>query len=416
MIKLKSSTAIKKIFALAAIVGLSYWIFAEFGGVLITKEARPSANVPRPLALKEAENKAEIFQLAAHLNGEAHQLAANTDLSLADIDMLTAAKDESELRKVLLKFGPKETMADLLGDSGNGSVMDCHQEAHNIGRTAYEIFGSSAFKDGNSSCHSGYYHGAIEAFLHEKGTANLIENIKIICDNFETSFGRFECLHGIGHGVLAYEDYDLPEAIKVCGALATNYDQSSCYGGMFMENIVTAQGRGAGQVHETKWANIADPLFPCNGLGDDYSVRYQCYQMQTSWMLTIFNYNFDRVKEECLRAPSDMRLVCFKSFGRDAAGHTLRDADKITKICGKVAENSDLYSECVNGALNVIVDFWGDGLKNQAAELCKKVLPIGKLTCYQTLSWRLRDVFSASEDRVEICGGFEADYQYLCAA
>lgn len=398
-------TGIKKILLLLVIAGSVYWFSAELA-VFTNTEYFFSKGDPEP-AIVGKEIKSEAAVPAS---------PDKADSIIAGINMPDAAKDTFELRQTLLKLGPKETMADLLRDSGNGSVTDCHQEAHNIGRTAYEIFGSRAFRDGNSSCHSGYYHGAIEAFLNEKGTTDLIGNVKIICDSFETSFGRFECLHGIGHGVLAYEDYEMPAAIKICGALATNYDQSSCYGGMFMENIVTAQGRGAGAVHDTKWANQDDPHFPCNNIGGDYSVRYQCYQMQTSWMLTIFNYNFDRVKEECFNAPEDMRLVCFKSFGRDAAGHTLRDVDKITAICGKVSQNSDYYIECVNGALNVIVDFWGDGLKNQATELCKKVLESGKLTCYQTLSWRLRDVFNASEDRAEICGGFETDYQYLCAA
>lgn len=392
------------ILLLAAIAGISYWLSAEFTDVFVAQENFFQSGNLKPVIVKEVKNKSMV-----------PVPPSNADLILTSVDMLNAAKDDAELRQILLKFGPKNTMADLLADSGGGTLIDCHQEAHNIGRIAYEIFGSSAFKDGNSSCHSGYYHGAIEAFLQENGTANLVGNIKIICNSFQTSFGRFECLHGIGHGVLAYENYDLPEAIKICAALATNYDQSSCYGGMFMENITTAQGWGAGGVHETSWVDKANPYFPCDGIGDDYSVRYQCYQMQTSWMLTIFNYNFDLVKDACLKAPADMRLVCFKSFGRDAAGHTLRDADKITAICAKLTENNDYYNECVNGALNVIVDFWGDGLENQATEFCKKIPEKGKLNCYQTLNWRLADVFGNADHELTICNGFEEEYRRLCA-
>lgn len=389
---------------MATVAGVSYWMVRSTDVLTGQKNVSVKSD-SEPNTVVEIKSKSAT-----------PALSANADLLLSSIDMLSAAGDISRLRQIILQFGPKAAMADLLDDSGAGALLDCHQEAHSIGRLAYEIFGAGAFRDGNSSCHSGYYHGAIEAFLNEKGTVNLVQNVKVICDSFETSFGRFECLHGIGHGVLAYEDYDLSEAIKICAALATDYDQSSCYGGVFMENIITAQGRGAGQVHETKWADLTDPHFPCNALGDDYSVRYQCYQMQTSWMLTIFNYNFGQVKDECIKAPEDMRLVCFKSFGRDAAGHTLRDVDKITAVCGKLSENNDYYNECVLGALNVIVDFWGDGLEDQAAGLCKKIPESRKLNCYRTLSWRLGDVFKNAEKQRAVCASFEEEYRYLCAS
>ncbi len=369
-----------------------------------------------PTAINEVESRENLTAISKIENQAILPLpAVDAGVIPADIDMLSAAKNDAKLRDIIARIGPKSAMAELLNDSGGGALVDCHQESHNIGRIAYEVFGAIAFADGNAACHSGYYHGAIESFLYKNGTANLVQNIKTICDSFGTSFGRFECLHGIGHGVMAYENYDLPGAIKICASLENDYDRSSCYGGMFMENIVTAQGSGAGAVHETEWANKSDPYFPCESIGGGYDLRYQCYQMQTSWMLTIFNYDFDRVKDACLEAPTDMRLVCFKSFGRDAAGHTLRDVDKITAICVKVSYHDEYYKECVNGAVNVIIDFWGDGLKDQATNLCKTVLESGKLTCYQTLSWRLGDVFGSTENRADICAGFEDSYRYLCA-
>ena len=251
------------------------------------------------------------------------------------------------------------------------------------------------FEKGDASCHSGYYHGAMESFLAQKGTEDLAENISELCSTFKTSFGIFECLHGVGHGVLAYEDYDLMETLRLCGELSDVFSQRSCYGGAFMENIVTGQGLGAVPDHETEWVSD-DPHFPCNALGGDYAMRYECYQMQTSWMLTLTSYNFDRVVPSCLNAPADMIPVCFKSLGRDAAGITLRNPDKIIAMCEKVPKRAGFYDECVSGALNVIIDFWGPKLGSQAQEFCEAVPGASQGKCLSILEGRLPELFESS--------------------
>ena len=338
---------------------------------------------------------------------------------LSDISIIAAVKNEAVLEKLLATIGIKRAMEMLLAESGGGAARDCHQEAHLIGRIGYRSEGEKAFGSCTADCHSGCYHGAMETFLNREGTANLAASIDRICATFPTSFGRFECLHGVGHGVLAYVDYDLPEAITECGKLSDSFSQTSCHGGMFMENILTGQGLGAGGpgVHATNWVNRTDPYFPCNKLGDAFDVQYQCYQMQTSWMLTLSGYDFKTVAQECVTVPrDDMRSVCFKSLGRDAAGHTLRNADKIVALCDYVPREADYYDQCVIGAVNVIVDFWGPGLKGQASELCVKISDAaGKEICYQTLAGRLPGIFAKQSDRQAVCATFEPAFISLCA-
>jgi len=328
--------------------------------------------------------------------------------------MFSVVKNHDQLGDLLSNVRPKYAMEKLLKDSGGGSTIDCHQQAHAMGRVAYELYGALAFKDGTSACHSGYYHGAMEVLLKEHGTLHLAKTIQDICSSFATSFGQFECLHGVGHGLMAFADYDLPRALDTCGLLGTDYDKSSCYGGAFMENVVAGQGTGALADHQTQWVNRKDALFPCNNISQDYNIQYQCYQMQTSWMLTIYNYDFDRVRQECMKAPKNMLAVCFKSYGRDAAGNSLRDPQKIINICNNVVDNNEYYDQCIIGALNVIVDFWGDGLSDQASQLCKLTTQHEKIFCYNVLNSRLHDVFQTPAQRATICNSFESQYQYIC--
>ena len=331
----------------------------------------------------------------------------------APISVLALAKDEVKLKPVLANMGITSAMEKLVEESGGGAIVDCHQEAHHIGRVGYGLFKEEAFRACNASCHSGCYHGAMEIFLKEKGTTNLASNIDSVCKLFETTFGNFECLHGVGHGVLAYLDYDVPESLNQCRELSTSFAQSSCYGGVFMENILTGQGLGAGtDVHATSWVNQTDPLYPCNKIDQSFDVQFQCYQMQTSWMLTLFNYDFDKVVKECVKTPKEMVPVCFKSFGRDVAGNTLRNPEKIMAHCAKVPNK--YREQCLVGALNVIVDFWGPSLTNQASALCNLTSGEEKQMCYATLASRLQDLFKTKEERRVVCDTFESKYQNLC--
>ena len=311
-------------------------------------------------------------------------------------------------------------MEKLISESGGGSVYDCHQESHQIGRIGYKIEKEKSFQSCSADCHSGCYHGAMESLLVEKGTANLASDVMEVCQKFETSFGNFECLHGVGHGILAYFDYDMPQTIIECKKLPDGFSQSSCYGGMFMENILTGQGLGAGDIdkngdiHTTEWVNKNDPYFPCNKIDKDQILQYQCYQMQTSWMLTLSKYNFNTVAKQCLNAPNNMQQACFKSFGRDEAGYTLRNPKKIIEICNIVSDQGNYYMQCIEGALNVIVDFWGPGLKGQTSELCSITKEPYKKTCYQILAGRLPGLFQELDKQKKICDTFEPAYQNLC--
>ena len=130
-------------------------------------------------------------------------------------------------------------------------------------------------------------------------------------------------------------------------------------------------------------------------------------------MVEFFVYDFDRVAAECKKVTPEMRPVCFKSLGRDAAGQTLRDPRRIAIICNKAPE--DYRDECLGGGLNVIVDFWGEKLGDQAAELCHVVSTKRKEACYRVLASRIPNIFMDKEARKTQCDYFELEFQNLCS-
>lgn len=331
--------------------------------------------------------------------------------SFNKINLHEIADNPLQLRYWLELVGSEKAMNKLIQISRNGSLVDCHQEAHQVGRLAFEIFGADIFKHSYFECHSGFIHGAMEAFLKQQGTQNLERDIVSLCDQLPSSFTKFECLHGMGHGVMAFVNYDMTEALQMCKQLENGFAKSSCYGGVFMENILVAQGKGATPGHTTNWVND-DPHFPCIAVDQDPSIQYECYMMQTSRMLEIGQYDFNFVVQECRKAPANFREVCYKSMGRDVAGKTLREPQKIINLCQTA--DSGYFDNCIYGGLNVIIDFWGENLHDQASKLCKLLPENHKTNCYQTLAGRITGIFVNNESRQLVCDTFEENYRTLC--
>lgn len=329
------------------------------------------------------------------------------------VNIIEASKDPKILGGWMSLVGVEKTMEKLLTDAGGGSAYDCHQEAHTIGRVAYQLFSSESLTQGSSICHSGYYHGMIEQFFQERGTDDIAGKVDDLCSGFPTAFSRFECLHGIGHGVEAYLDYDLPRALNTCSELKDDYSKESCYGGVFMENIVVAEGIGVNSVHLTKWAND-DPYFPCNAVDQNERLQIQCYMIQTARMLDLNQHKIDKVITLCENAPENMRHICFQSLGRDIAGMTLRIPHNIQTECKKSPEQ--YFQHCLKGALYVIIEFWAEKMTDQPNSLCKlQENTLDKAHCYQLLGGRLRGIFGSDQAKIEqVCSYAGNEFKNEC--
>ena len=324
------------------------------------------------------------------------------------------AANDDELRYWVALVGSERIMAILLDQSGGWATFDCHQEAHQVGRISYTVYGLAAFRRADATCASGFYHGALEGFLRERGTTNFAEELERLCQGFQTRYARMQCLHGAGHGVMAYEAYDLPKALHTCGTLGNLYARRPCYDGVFMENIVVAMGFGALRGHRTAWVS-QDFHFPCSAIGDDPVLLFHCYQIQTTWMLSLTR-DYDVVVRECSRALGNMQGVCFKSLGRDIASVTLRDPQAILALCAKVPrERGDYHDRCVGGAVEAVVIFWGERLRGQASAVCRLLADPDKRACYDVIVGWLDWIFPEPARRREVCETFETGHRERCS-
>lgn len=312
-------------------------------------------------------------------------------------------QNEDALYSYVKKFGPKETVEHLF--SLGAQAGDCHQAAHKAGRFAYEVYDDKAFQLCSAECHSGCYHGATEAYFRDHGTANLSENLNVICSSELNHFFSHQCVHGVGHGLMAWANYNLPSALESCDLLSQRQD--SCWTGVFMENIVGGLTEEGG--HKTSYLND-DPQYPCTNVEDKY--KSSCYFLQTSRMMQLFSGDFKKIADACGQASQTYRDVCYQSMGRDVGGVYARNPEGAIRACLNAPEGQFRLG-CINGAVQD--SFWDPTGQDDAIRFCSLLSKrTEKDTCYGTIIGRAPEVLASPDVRSIFCGKVEKDYQQMC--
>ncbi len=310
--------------------------------------------------------------------------------------------------------GPEVTLATLrkLSTEDEFVKRDCHPYAHEIGRYSFNQIGDAlkAFSYGQVICASGYYHGVMEGFLiktrNEK--KDLAKEIVNLCDaRDESRFMSFQCLHGLGHGLTMYFNEDIMKALPYCDSLKTSWDMESCYGGVFMENIVVKDVPG----HKSLYLRAEDPEYPCNTVKENY--KFSCYYLISSWFLQLKNYDYPAAFNLCDSVRSDFVWVCYQSMGRDISGSTLRDANRSEQLCSQ--GNDRFYTDCIVG---VVKDFTNTTPEtSEGANFCKVVNQKSKEQCYRSGGQILQDLYVATKEFDKACSQLtrlEPTYKQNC--
>lgn len=286
---------------------------------------------------------------------------------------------------------------------------DCHRIAHTMGAAALELYKGKvgqAFTAGRSSCWSGWYHGILErAFQTEKLKAFTSDELARISRKFcddpvvrRTNWIAYQCVHGLGHGLMITTGLDLPLSLESCNKLANNWDQQSCKGGVFMENISTSYGV------ESKFIKKDDLLYPCNAIkeGD----KLYCYLMVTSYVLRQNGWNWDATAALCAGAEKNWVATCFQSYGRDASGSTRQNAVEILRLCG-TAGNHGGQLDCILGAAKDMTANYNDGEK--AARMCDLAPDGYKHSCYWAVGTISGGFTATPDERLRDCQKYTTD-------
>jgi cytochrome c553 len=296
---------------------------------------------------------------------------------LADCADAKAECLEQAFGNLTFKDGPKPALAQLAKElQTNRSVqVDCHRIAHRMGSAALSRFKDKvapAFIAGNPICASGYYHGIIERAFLGQPNAHLATVARQLCSDPQIDAQRFlayQCIHGLGHGLMIYTGYDLPGSLKTCDQLRTGFDRVSCSGGVFMENFNSSYGV------TSKYLRASDPIYPCDAVAERH--KLYCYLLVTANILRLSGGNMQRTADACMRSEKRWVSTCYESYGRDASGIAGKDAGRAIASC-RLARTHE--QDCIYGVAREIVN--ADAAGARGGRFCAQTDHRFRSRCY----------------------------------
>ncbi len=315
--------------------------------------------------------------------------------------------DDNKLFSYLKKYGIKDTFIqlDYLSKQGFGN---CHQRAHKAARISFDIYGSAGLKECPLFCHSGCYHGITEAYFKKNGANNIKEEINNFCSSLKNDlFSYYSCIHGIGHGLLSWTNYEVPEALEMCSLIKE--DRADCFSGVFMENINTELAGEEKDEHITKYKSD-DPQFPCTIVKEEY--KRSCYLNQTSRMVQIFGADFKKISNECSKVPEKYREICFESLGRDISSFYRSAPDKSIKECNYSPKKYRTF--CLEGAVKNY-RIWDISGGDNSIKFCTLLTDSNeKKLCYNEIIKLLNLITNKEEEKDSFCSKVEKEFEAQC--
>ena len=323
---------------------------------------------------------------------------------------------------------------DELGKIDAGVRTGGHVLAHAIGIAAgmrsRDI--ASSFPQCSESFQSGCYHGIIQAYFSGLDSIGASET-NALCEPFRQKpsdrWIRFQCVHGMGHGLTMLYAHELPRALAGCDLLSEDWDRHSCHSGAFMENIVNVQmphhpaselANHANSEHDSmegvdhttpafKPIDPTNPLYPCSALADRYLKA--CYEMQTSVMLYQNHGDIAGAARSCDTAPVAMRTICYVSLGRDISSYSAQNHAEGIRMCSLGTEKYQPW--CYYGLVKNIIDL--NARSEDGMAMCRDVTaPGSKAECYSAVGEEIWVLDPTTEGRTRLCSTAEAAYLESC--
>jgi cytochrome c553 len=361
-------------------------------------------------AFKDELTAEEIDQVAAFVAttagaGSAGKIDFDPDDKTVEGCGQDAACLEQAFGNLAYEEGPKAAL-DKLAEMQTDPIVAgaCHPIAHKIGAGGLLHFEGEvgpAFVAGNGTCGSGYYHGLLQWKLAGVNADQVGSVASTACNDPQikaNAFNYYQCDHGLGHGLMLYTGYDLPDALDYCHQLQTEFDQVACSGGVFMENQSSSFGL------RTKWLSKKNLLYPCNSKLVERRDKLYCYLLVTSHILPNVNGDWKKMADWCRKSERGWADICFQSYGRDVAGNAGRDPEGMKSLCAQAGSGE---KDCIFGAIRDVMNNNPQDPNGEA--FCKVVKPVYRAQCFFGMGTILGTQQNTPETKRQACEQWAKD-------
>lgn len=275
----------------------------------------------------------------------------------------------------------------------NAAVLSAsHAIAHEIGDATYKRF--VTLPDSLSQCRdnasSGCHHGVMMSYIAKNGIPGA-DLLRVTCDQIKArgQMPYFNCLHGLGHGIMLGRillskgvpgSSEIQDGLRDCDALAGEYEQRSCYGGMFMEFIVAAKFQIFHYAVKPKY-RADDVHWPCSAVADRYAE--DCYLSHGRYILDEAKWNHAAAFETCGGARTlEGQRGCVTNIGRETNAAYRGQPAKLVESCGR-ATDPNHRGWCLSGAVRETLHYNADVA--YVINLCKLGDGPGVALCHEAV-------------------------------
>lgn len=257
---------------------------------------------------------------------------------------------------------------------------DLHLLGHVVGDVLYKQQGIAGIRICTEEFRNACSHSVVVGLFSEKGEAALPQ-ITQACKQAPGGGGAYTmCFHGLGHGILAYTDYDLEKAISICQKTGGQAESAQCTSGTIMEIISGGDhDKPLWSRQRQKYLSKDNPFYPCSADFMPEVGKHLCYNYLTPHLWEAVGADINRPVESdfsksfalCNLMPEkDLQYQsdCFGGFGKEfttlAQNKDIRKIDtmsdeqflKVVNWCS-IADDIAGVDACLLQALSSI--FWG---------------------------------------------------------
>jgi len=261
---------------------------------------------------------------------------------------------------------------------------------------------------------SGCYHGILQRYFDARIGLPITQSVLVApCDGLRGTreqFRLYDCLHGTGHGLMMYHRYDVNASLTDCDRLAREWDQRSCYSGVFMEHNMGAHMQAFNDEmlgmhrHSLPAASLVlfkpnDLQYPCDATPARY--RRECYELQADLILPAVNQDYRRASAVCDAAGTpDLVRACHVGIGRNASGASAFQYAGIKKRCSQASPAGVPF--CYEGAVRHLA--YAPSELQRGVAFCRS-LPDGegRARCWGGVGLQVGGFVSDSASRQRAC-------------
>jgi len=316
---------------------------------------------------------------------------------------------------------------------------DLHLLGHVVGDQLYLQQGIEGIALCTQDFRNACSHTIVIGVLGEYGDG-AIEDIRSACKQAPGGSGAYTmCFHGLGHGVLAFDQYNFERTQDFCKKTGTNEynnrEYAECMGGAVMEII-----SGGGHDRET-WSKARNtylengsPLSLCQQDFFDDQSRGICYDYITPYLLEAAGANlgypgpsdFEKAFVFCDELPngSQERDRCFGGFGKEflvlAQDRDVRNIESMTSEqmrtvhawCA-LANDEEGTRACIRSAVQSA--YWGGENDPRAALLlCRTSGKEYQVGCFKDLIDEVSYYVNDAAYREQFCASLPSEIQEEC--